>query len=572
MASTIAMFTGLSGLNANARNLDVIGNNIANVNTTAYKSNRMLFASQFSRNLSLGTEPSENTGGSNPAQIGLGVTIAGTQRNFNTGSLAATGDQRDLAIEGDGFFVVQRGDQRFFTRAGAFRQNAVNDVVTVTGERLYGYGVDENFSLISGTLVPLNIPVGQMRLAEPTREVRFTGNLNAGGLLPTRSTNIATAALTEVSAGNPAITAATLMTDIDNPAIAGSQSLFSVGQFIEINGAQKGGKVLPTSRFEITATTTVADYLTFLNRVLGIENTAPTNPDGSTPGAQVSAGGAIVIRSNIGTQNDIVLEQANIRQLTSTGALVGSPLTTTKSQAADGESVRTTFVVYDSLGTGVSVDVTMVLDSRDSTGTTWRYFVNSADDTDIDLRVATGTIQFDTNGQRLNNLPINVTIDRLATGADTPLSFNLNFNTTGSNITALTDSRSTLAATFQDGTPIGTLTSYSVGQDGVITGAFTNGQTRTVGQVALAKFSNPEGLVDIGNNLFQVGPASGVPVVAAPTTLGAGRIVGGSLEQSNVDLAGEFINLIQASTGYSASSRVISTTDQLLQQLLALGR
>jgi len=162
MASTIAMFTGLSGLNANARNLDVIGNNIANVNTTAYKSNRMLFASQFSRNLSLGTEPSENTGGSNPAQIGLGVTIAGTQRNFNTGSLAATGDQRDLAIEGDGFFVVQRGDQRFFTRAGAFRQNAVNDVVTVTGERLYGYGVDENFLLISGTFVPLNIPVGQM--------------------------------------------------------------------------------------------------------------------------------------------------------------------------------------------------------------------------------------------------------------------------------------------------------------------------------------------------------------------------------------------------------------------------
>jgi flagellar hook protein FlgE len=566
------MFTGLSGLNANARNLDVIGNNIANVNTTAYKSNRMLFASQFSRNLSLGTEPSANTGGANPAQIGLGVTIAGTQRNFNTGSLAATGDQRDLAIEGDGFFVVQRGDQRFFTRAGAFRQNAVNDVVTVTGERLYGYGVDANFSLISGTLVPLNIPVGQMRLAEPTREVRFTGNLNAGGLTPTRATNIVSAPLTEITAGTPVITGASLMTDIDNPNVAGAQALFSIGQFIEINGAQKGGKVLPNARFEVTATTTVSDYLTFLNQALGIENTAPTNPDGSTPGAAVSGTGQIVIRSNIGSQNDIVLEQANIRQLTSTGGLIGSPLTTTKTLAADGESVRTTFVVYDSLGTAVSVDVTMVLDSRNSTGTTWRYFVNSADDTDLDLRVATGTIQFDTNGQRLNNLPINVTIDRVATGADTPLSFNLNFNTTGSNITALADTRSTLAATFQDGTPIGTLTSYSVGQDGVITGAFTNGQTRTVGQVALAKFSNPEGLVDIGNNLFQVGPASGVPVVAAPTTLGAGRIVGGSLEQSNVDLAGEFINLIQASTGYSASSRVISTTDQLLQQLLALGR
>ena len=121
MASTTAMFSALSGLNANARRLDVIGNNISNVNTTAFKSNRMLFATQFSRNISLGSVPSAESGGSNPAQIGLGVTIAGTQRDFSNGSLAATGDARDLAIEGDGFFVVQRGSQQFYTRAGTFR-------------------------------------------------------------------------------------------------------------------------------------------------------------------------------------------------------------------------------------------------------------------------------------------------------------------------------------------------------------------------------------------------------------------------------------------------------------------
>ncbi|MFN7022121.1 MAG: flagellar hook-basal body complex protein, partial [Phycisphaerales bacterium] len=103
-------------------------------------------------------------------------------------------------------------------------------------------------------------------------------------------------------------------------------------------------------------------------------------------------------------------------------------------------------------------------------------------------------------------------------------------------------------------------------------GGFTNGLTRTVGQVALATFSNPEGLVDIGSNLFTPGPNSGTPIIGEPLSLGAGRIVGGSLELSNVDLSQEFINLILASTGYSASSRVISTTDQLMQQLLVLGR
>ena len=139
-------------------------------------------------------------------------------------------------------------------------------------------------------------------------------------------------------------------------------------------------------------------------------------------------------------------------------------------------------------------------------------------------------------------------------------------------VTSLDSNTSSLAATYQDGAPRGTLASYSVGTNGIITGAFTNGLTRTVGQVALATFANPEGLVDIGSNLFTNGPNSGTPVVGEPLSLGAGKVVGGALELSNVDLSQEFINLILASTGYSASSRVITTTDQLMQQLLVLGR
>ena len=108
MASTTALFTGLSGLISNSRRLDVIGNNIANVNTTAYKSNRMTFSPTFSRNFSLGTAPSDATGGTNPGQVGLGVSVSGTQRNFNNGAIGVTGVATDLAIEGDGFFIVNQ--------------------------------------------------------------------------------------------------------------------------------------------------------------------------------------------------------------------------------------------------------------------------------------------------------------------------------------------------------------------------------------------------------------------------------------------------------------------------------
>lgn len=569
MASTVAMFTGLSGLTSNARYLDVIGNNIANVNTTAYKSNRMLFASQFSRNFSLGSVPGESTGGTNPAQIGLGVTIAGTQRNFSTGSISATGDQRDLAVEGDGFFIVQRGTDRFYTRAGAFRQNSTNDLITVSGERVMGYGIDDSFNIVQGSLVPLNLPVGQLRLAEATQQVRFTGNLNAGGAMPSRGSVTNFPALNDTGASP--ITAATTLVTVDDPSLAGSQALFTVGQIIEVSGAEKGGKALPAAQYTVTAGSTVQDLMDFLRDALGIQTGIGNNPDGTTPGVSVT-GGVISVVGNYGTANDLSVESGDFRVLDSAGVFVSSPFALNKTSSADGESIRTTFLVYDSLGNANSVDLVMALESRDSTGTTWRYFIESGDDTDVDLRIGTGTFGFDTAGRPLNTASISASIDRANTGAQTPLSLTFAFSSPTSSVTALSDTLSTLAATFQDGTPIGTLSSFSVGQDGVITGAFTNGLTRTIGQVALAAFSNPEGLVDVGSNLFAVGPNSGTPIVTTATTLGTGRIVGGSLELSNVDLAQEFINLILASTGYSASSRVITTTDQLLQQLLVLGR
>jgi flagellar hook protein FlgE len=139
-------------------------------------------------------------------------------------------------------------------------------------------------------------------------------------------------------------------------------------------------------------------------------------------------------------------------------------------------------------------------------------------------------------------------------------------------MTSLTSRNSELVMTQQDGNAIGTLNDFSVGTDGIITGSFSNGQTRTLGQVAVANFTNAQGLTDEGGNMFTVGTNSGEPVIAPPLTLGSGGVRAGALEQSNVDMSEEFINMIIASTGFSAASRVITTSDQLITELLNSSR
>lgn len=577
MASTTSLLTGLSGLVANSRRLDVIGNNISNVNTTAFKSNRMHFAPAFSRNISLGTAPGATTGGTNPAQVGLGVTVAGTQRNFATGPINPTGIPTDLAIDGNGFFVVQRGGREFYTRAGAFQLNSNNEMVTISGERVRGYAIDDNFTLVTGQAQDIGIPLGSLTIAEATENVNFAGNLNASGPLSTTGSISAFDQVWQTIAAVP-LTAASTFGAVDNPNNTGNALFPGAGPYaITFTGAQKGDKTLPDQTFDIDpATTTIGDFLTFINNFFGIDP-GVTNPDGSTSGAQIDAAGIISIVGNTGSFNTIQLESGDIRITDSVGAPVSNPFTVTTATVADGESIRTTFIVYDSLGTPLEVDLTAVLDSTDDNGTTWRYYVESPEHIDPlnpSRLVSTGTIQFDNFGRLLTSTPISVTLGRDQTGALDPLVFTLTLSDGADSVTALTDTsgRSQIAAVNQDGSPLGVLDSFSVGEDGVITGGFSNGLTRTIGQIIVATFTNPEGLIDAGNNLFSVGPNSGTALVTTPGNFGTGRMVGGALEQSNVDLGQEFINLVLTQTGYSAATRVIQTTDQLIQQLLVIGR
>ncbi len=585
MASTSALFIGLSGMNANARNLDVIGNNISNANTTAFKSSRMLFSTMFSRTFTGGSAPSDTSGGTNPFQTGLGVNIAGTQRDFRNGTISTTGDARDLAIEGDGFFIVDRGGSELYTRAGAFRQNSEGELVTIDGDRLQGYGVDADFNITGGELGPIAIPIGSLTIAESTSNVGFTGNLNAAGDLPTQGSSVrvggtATAGLGLISAptvapsGTNVIEGTSLLVEIEDPLLPGSDTpLFSAGQIVELSGAAKGTRAIDDARFTIGAGSTVAELMAFLGEALGLQTGLGPNPDGALPGVDLDpATGLLTVTGNTGAVNDLTVETADIRLLESDGSFTRLPFVSAKLGEADGESVRTSFVAYDSLGSEVQVDLSLVMDSKDSTGTSWRYYVESGDDSDTATAVATGLLEFDTSGRLVGGDDPSIVIDRAGTGAETPLSMTLSFEGEGNRVTALADTESSVTAEFQDGSPIGTLSGFGVGPDGVITGAFTNGLTRTIGQVAMATFANNEGLVEQGANLYAVGANSGTAVVTTPGALGAGRLVGGALELSNVDLGQEFINMILASTGYSASSRVIRTTDELIQQLLVLGR
>jgi len=579
MALTSTLFTGLSGLDTNQSRLNVVGNNIANVNTVAFKSSRALFKPQFYVTENGGTPPSGDFGGANPSQRGLGAVVASIEKDFSPGSIEPTGKVTDLAIDGEGFFIVESSSTQKFTRDGSFTLNSSNQLVTTAGDFVQGFGVDENNNIIPGALENLVVPIGTSTSAQATQNVTLEGNLNADGTVASGASIFTTQDLTRVSNGAAPV-AGTLLTDLASASDPGTP-LIVVGEVYTLSG-QKGGRDLADATFTVTAGSTVQDLMDFYDQGLGIftqgagTDQVPDDGNAATPvpGASVVAIDAntsrIAIAGNLGVENALTLASASFK--TSTGTAPFDFVEGTDGNGIEnnpvGESVNTSFVVYDSLGTPLTVSLTAVLESKADTGNTWRIFATSADDTDTQLALGTGTVVFDNDGKLLSSTGTTINIDRLNTGAETPLAIGLDF----SSMTSLTSSDSELVMTEQDGSAIGSLNAFSIGANGIITGSFSNGLTRTLGQVALATFNNTQGLVDMGGNMYVSGPNSGVPVIASPLTLGSGSIRSGALELSNVDLSEEFINLIISSTGFTAASRVISTSDQLLTELLNASR
>src|SRR5689334_15812472 len=174
MGITSSLVTALSGLSTAQAQIDVVGNNIANVNTVGFKSSRLDFKTQFLQNFSFGSAPSGSQGGTNPLQIGLGAATGAITKDFNDGSLQVTGNPTNLAIQGQGMFVLLQGTQQVYTRDGSFQLNGLNQLVSGTGQLVQGFGVDPNFNIIPGALTNITIPLGTQSVAQATTSVAMT--------------------------------------------------------------------------------------------------------------------------------------------------------------------------------------------------------------------------------------------------------------------------------------------------------------------------------------------------------------------------------------------------------------
>lgn len=559
MGVSTSLYSGLSGLIAHQRRMDVVGNNIANVNTTAFRSSRVLFRNAFAQTLSIGTAPTGNLGGVNPIQVGLGTTIGATSTDFNQGSIETTGVPSDLAISGTGFFVMTDSSSRpFYTRDGSFTIGADQVLTNSKGMPVQGWMADDDFNVSpSGTTGPVTIELGSLRLAQATQSIYLTGNLNAAGDIATQGSLIETQGLIDSSTGLAA-TAGTLLTDLTD---GGGIPFFVAGDEVTLT-ASKGGRSQPESTFTVGAGSTLGglDPLTslaaFIDAGLGINSSAGVP---GSPGITVNAvTGALEISGNWGEANDITDVV-----LSSTGG-VTRPFVMTQVANADGESGYTPFAVYDSLGSDINVSMSFVLESRSTSTSTWRWYAESPDDSDLVHTVGTGTLTFDNEGIYMSDSGDQLLIDLVGSGAVTPLMVTPEFE----QITQLAATESEVALTLQDGAPEGTLNEYAIGGNGLITGIFTNGLVADLAQLALATFSNNQGLYSVGDNLYSPGPNAGTPQIGTPGAFGSGTLVSGALEQSNVDLANEFVNLIVTQTGYTANSRVISTSSDMLAELL----
>ncbi|MFK7918438.1 MAG: flagellar hook protein FlgE [Ilumatobacter sp.] len=409
------MSSALSGLRNHQLQIDVIGNDIANVSTNGFKGSTAVFSDVLSQTLSGATESGGQTAGSNPAQVGLGSRLIGTLQNQAQGALQRTGRSTDLAIQGDGFFVVANGNEELFTRNGSFVLDAQARVATIDGALVQGWQAEPDGS-IDTSRTPENIEI------------------QSGNLLAPVSTSTVTAA------GN-----------LDRGAAVGEVVTIGVTVY-----SDTGEEILLTVNFEKTN----ADEWT------------ATATHGS-PGVAVAMTDSVL---SFGTDGEI------------TGP-------------ADG-----TIDIAGGLIPGLG-----------------------------------GAIEVELGGpgepQRITQY----------------------------------SSESTATVLTQNGSPAGVLNSFDIGQDGQIVGTYSNGRIGTIGQIALASFTNPEGLERVGGS-WRRSVNSGLAQLGAAGTGGRGAISAGTLEMSNVDLAEEFTHLIVAQRGFQGNARIISASDEVLQEVVNLRR
>ena len=372
----------------------------------------------------------------------------------------------------------------------------------------------------------------------------------------------------------PPVTAGVSLLDVATFDGSNYVPLFTEGtlQFTGTKGIN-GGLELAPKELEITATTTVQNLIDFMEQALGILQSSPDpdNPLTGSPGGALTSDGRIKFESNQGIHNAVSIDQSAFQLLTASG-VQAVPITFSETQPAVGDGSSTEMIVFDSLGIPMTVRMTTVLESKGSGLTTYRWYANSADNqpaNGVDTTVGTGLITFGSQGQFVSATDTTVAIERRDVASDSPVVFDLDFST----VTALEQGNSSnVQMQSQDGFPAGTLTSFSITESGRIKGVYSNGVTRDLGQIVMARFANNGGLQQVGDNLWSQGVNSGEPLRGFPGAGGLGSLTAGAVELSNTDIGQNLIELILASTQYRGGTRVITSAQELLDELLNLRR
>jgi len=546
-----ALMAGVSGLKAHQKMLDVAGNNLANVNTTAFKSSRISFVDLLSETVRDASQPTSTVGGTNPQQIGSGVQVSSIDRNVGQGSLVNTGQSLDMAIEGEGFFVVNDGQQDVYTRSGNFAVDSLYYLVDPsTGfrvQRIGAEGVTEGFQ--SATDGGIRIPYDVALEAEPTQAVTYAGNLSADEVSPTTQT------LSSVMAYNTAAGAAastdTVLSELEQT------SGLANGDTITIDFTQSDGTT-GTTTFTITdpATQTVGNLISAMDTAMGATTTVTLN-NGEIRVKDESSGYS---------ETDVVL--------TYTGGGTFTLPKYFKITEIGGESSKNTNIeIYDSQGIGHILSVSFARNGNN----TWDMVITSmtGDVELVDRRIKDITFLADGSygglgGGTPDNPYFSVRYSHDPTNTRT---IGAELGTVGEvNGLSQFGGSSTATAGTQDGYASGWLSDVSVTREGIVIGVFENGVRKEVAALKLATFQNAAGLGSIGNSYYQASANSGTAVETRALAGGSGAIWGGALEKSNVDTAEQFVNLIQAQNGYQANARTITVTNDMLKELTNLIR
>ncbi len=541
MALMNSLSSGISGLNGFQTEMDVIGNNIANVNTVGFKQSRVTFAEMIANNMAR-TGANADSAPQLVNQVGLGTQVSSIDRDFSQGQLNATNIKTDLAIQGNGFFLVNNGGHTMVTRAGNFQFNKNGELVTNNGDAVQGYMADGQGNII-GNSSTSNIKIDFNSVYEPkqTQNVEISGNLNAD----TSTTQLLTqtTAFTKTDG-----TFAGTTTDLNS--LKQTSTSLQPGDTITITGQKNDGTAV-NATYTYAAGDTVQNLLDSINTAFNGEATA-TMVDGN-------------INLNSLKPGDSKLSMQLAMGAGSTGNISLPVFKVQTAGVTNSKNVSAT--VYDSQGNAH----TLLLKMTQSDYNTWQYQASFLDGEKI-TNGGTGTVKFDENGNLTSGSSFNITYDP-GNGATSTKNVTVDLGSTadGSSVTQFVGN-STLSVTSNDGYGKGDLQDFSIDGGGNIVGTYSNGKTRNLAQVAIGEVNNPNGLVNKGNGLYDLTAQAGELKIDSASNLSNTTINSQFLEGSNVDLAKEFTDMIITQRAYQSSARVITVSDQLLNEVVQLKR